>query len=167
MDDVQVLAQIAEARNACRNCPIIVVSDREDRHMALAALRIGLRGYVPTSLNTDVVVATIRLVLAGGSFVPPHVIVGFNENSAAVPETSPAQNIAQDQPLTTREADVVNPLRQGKPNKAIAYVLNISESTVKVHIRSIMKKLHARNRAQAALLTNDPAGLSAGDPSIF
>jgi DNA-binding NarL/FixJ family response regulator len=164
IDDVQVLAQVAQARSACGDCPIIAVSDRKDSHMAVAALRMGLRGYVPTSLNTDVVVAAIRLVLAGGSFVPPDLIAGFNDNPIAVPEARPS--IVQDQPLTTREADVLKQLRQGKPNKVIAYALNISESTVKVHVRSIMKKLHARNRTQVAFLTHDPAAQSA-DPTIF
>jgi DNA-binding NarL/FixJ family response regulator len=166
IDDVQVLAQVAEARSACGDCPIIAVSDRKDSHMAVAALRMGLRGYVPTSLNTDIVVAAIRLVLAGGSFVPPDLIAGFNDNPIAAPETRPVPSVAQDQPLTAREADVLKQLRQGKPNKVIAYALNISESTVKVHVRSIMKKLHARNRTQVAFLTHDPAAPSA-DPTIF
>ena len=52
--------------------------------------------------------------------------------------------------FTMREAGVVEALRQGKPNKIIAYELNLCESTVKVHIRNIMKKLKATNRTEIA-----------------
>ncbi len=54
--------------------------------------------------------------------------------------------------FTCREAEVVRLLRQGKPNKIIAFELSISESTVKVHIRNIMKKLNATNRTQVVFL---------------
>jgi DNA-binding NarL/FixJ family response regulator len=54
--------------------------------------------------------------------------------------------------FTRREAQVLEQLQQGKANKVIAYELNISESTVKVHVRNIMKKLHATNRTQVAFL---------------
>ena len=54
--------------------------------------------------------------------------------------------------FTTRQAAVIDALRQGKPNKIIAYELKMRESTVKVHVRNIMKKLNATNRTQVAYL---------------
>jgi DNA-binding NarL/FixJ family response regulator len=60
--------------------------------------------------------------------------------------------------LTARQTSVANALRQGKANKIIAYELNMCESTVKVHIRSIMKKLHATNRTEVAYKLNEMFG---------
>jgi DNA-binding NarL/FixJ family response regulator len=57
--------------------------------------------------------------------------------------------------FTARQWDVLERLKQGKQNKIIAYELNMCESTVKVHIRNIMKKLKARNRTQVVLLTSN------------
>ena len=56
--------------------------------------------------------------------------------------------------FTSRQAAVVEALRKGKANKIIAYELNMCESTVKVHVRSIMKKLKARNRTEVAYIVN-------------
>ena len=54
--------------------------------------------------------------------------------------------------LTPRECDVLNLLREGKPNKIIAAALDLKETTVKIHVRHIMKKLKATNRTEAALM---------------
>jgi DNA-binding NarL/FixJ family response regulator len=56
--------------------------------------------------------------------------------------------------FTVRQTAVVKALRQGKPNKIIAYELKMKESTVKVHVRNIMRKLKAKNRTQVAYMTN-------------
>ncbi|MBS7739701.1 MAG: response regulator transcription factor [Chelatococcus sp.] len=57
--------------------------------------------------------------------------------------------------FTVRQAAVVGALRQGKANKRIAYELNMQESTVKVHVRNIMRKLKAKNRTEVAVLTHE------------
>ncbi len=57
--------------------------------------------------------------------------------------------------FTARQAAVADALRRGKANKIIAYELNLCESTVKVHIRNIMKKLKAKNRTEVAYKIND------------
>jgi DNA-binding NarL/FixJ family response regulator len=57
--------------------------------------------------------------------------------------------------FTARQSAVVEAVRHGKANKVIAYELNMRESTVKVHIRNIMRKLKARNRTEVAFLTNN------------
>jgi DNA-binding NarL/FixJ family response regulator len=59
--------------------------------------------------------------------------------------------------VTVRERKVIQAIRQGKPNKVIAYELNMCESTVKVHVRNIMKKLNARNRTDIAIKGGDLA----------
>jgi DNA-binding NarL/FixJ family response regulator len=134
--------------------PVAVIADsRGAGSVAEAVWRLGLRGYLPTSLSPAVAIAAIHLVLAGGTFIPP------SASGPAAPLALPAGevrprtiNAHESVRLTAREAEVLRLLRQGKPNKIIAFDLAIAESTVKVHIRSIMKKLNATNRTQAALL---------------
>ena len=70
-----------------------------------------------------------------------------------VTETPPLRPL--DSMFTARQIEVVNALRRGKANKIIAYELNLRESTVKVHIRNIMKKMKATNRTEVAYKLNE------------
>jgi DNA-binding NarL/FixJ family response regulator len=90
----------------------------------------------------------MHLVNAGGTYVPASSLVAAHQSSQE-PGTSKRLGI-----FTVRQAAVVEALRKGKANKIIAYELNMRESTVKVHVRSIMKKLKAKNRTEVAFLTN-------------
>ncbi len=133
------------------NVPVIVVSDAESADQILSALESGARGYIPTSMSLDVAVKAMRLVEAGGTFVPASSIISSRRReSGGTTELSAAQAGR----FTERQAAVLAALRQGKANKQIAYELNMREGTVKVHVRNIMKKLKARNRTEVAFLTN-------------
>jgi len=99
--------------------------------------RPGVRGQLPPSLTPDVLVAALRLILAGGSYFPPV------DDAPSTPRRDPA--LAG---LTQRESEVLTKLCQGKANKIIAYELAMSENTVKVHVYRIMKKLGATNRTE-------------------
>ena len=112
----------------------------------LAALDHGIRGILPANVSFDIAIEAIRLVQAGGTFVPTSVLM---QTRNAPKSMQPYGGI-----FTGREVAIVDGLRKGKSNKTIAFDLNISESTVKVHMRNIMNKLHATNRTQVAMLTN-------------
>ena len=142
VDDAPVLQQLAEIRTRFPGVPVAVIAAREDAVLAMAALRLQLRGYLPTSLGPGTLVAAVALMLAGGTYIPPPPLA----DGATRGGGSDALG------LTRREQDVLALLRQGKPNKLIARELAISEATVKVHVRSIMAKLRARNRTQLAVL---------------
>jgi DNA-binding NarL/FixJ family response regulator len=128
--------------------PILILSDVADSKAALQAVAMGLRGYVPTSVDVGLLVAAIRLVLAGGTFITQDIVADFAKHSS---ESPPEDNIVF-LGFTRREAEVIEKIQQGKINKTIAYELNISESTVKIHVRHVMKKLKATNRTQVAFL---------------
>jgi DNA-binding NarL/FixJ family response regulator len=93
-------------------------------------------------LSFNVAVEAVRLVKAGGVFIPASSIVPDGD------ETVPARTSTL---LTHRQMEVVEEIRSGKANKQIAYDLNMSEHTVKVHLRHIMRKLKARNRTEVAV----------------
>lgn len=128
----------------------IVVSSQENHSEVYKALELGAGGYILTSMNLRVLIQVIHLVHAGGTFVPASVVK--NQPTLPAPQGSGPQSELSD--LSPRQLLVAKALRRGTPNKIIAYELNMCESTVKVHVRHIMKKLNAKNRTQVAFLTN-------------
>lgn len=133
------------------NTPVAVLADREEVGLIVAALQRGLRGYLTTSMGLDVALDAIRLVCTGGTYIPASVLQPIlASHDADVPDQDPLDDIG----LTARERDVLRHIREGLANKAIAHRLNLSEGTVKVHVRRIMRKVRATNRTQVVHLTN-------------
>jgi DNA-binding NarL/FixJ family response regulator len=138
----------------------VVLADREDVAEVNRALAHGVRGYIPTSVECGVAVAALRLISAGGTFVPPDAL----RAKTAKPDDQPEgerQRRSDGPDLTPRELSVIDLLREGKPNKLIGRELEMQESTVKVHVRNILKKLNARNRTHAALVASRLFGKNA------
>lgn len=124
--------------------PMLIVSDTEDVNDVVRAFKSGVRGYIPTSLPFSVVIEVVRLVEAGGTYVPANLV--FKQKPSE--QSSKTSDL-----LTERQLMVVGALCQGMANKQIAYKLSMSEHTVKVHLRHIMRKLNARNRTEVAVLS--------------
>ncbi|WP_395676107.1 LuxR C-terminal-related transcriptional regulator [Inquilinus sp.] len=125
--------------------PVIVMGERQDSAHVLKILSHGARGYVPANVSLDVAIGALHLAIAGGAFVPAAVLM-----EAGRPDRDEPGSTKPPFDLTDRQAAVAEAVAQGKPNKIIAYELNLCESTVKVHIRVIMKKMLARNRTEVA-----------------
>ena len=126
--------------------PVIVLADKTDPELALTAIRHGARGYIPFTMGFDIAVEAVRFVLAGGTYVPMDCVLATGWSGIAAAQPSPSVGA-----ITGRELAVVRAIQQGKSNKVIAYGLNLCESTVKAHIRNIMKKLKARNRTEVGI----------------
>jgi DNA-binding NarL/FixJ family response regulator len=160
VDDKSVLAQLTDIRIRFGQVPVVVITDLDEGELAAEAFRNDVRGYIPTSMSGDFVLAAIDLVLAGGVALPEPLLARCIGIPAIERQPVYEEGAAEcdDCPyLTSRETDVLARLRKGKPNKIIAYELNISESTVKVHVRNIMKKMRATNRTQVAVLMQSVA----------
>jgi DNA-binding NarL/FixJ family response regulator len=127
--------------------PIAVLSDFEDAASIREAFKLGVRGFIPTSLASLVAVEAVRLVCVGGTFAPAAALLCQDDDPQRAAADSPIKGFTQ------RQSQILDCLRRGMANKLIAYELNMCESTVKVHIRNIMKKLNATNRTQVAYLT--------------
>jgi DNA-binding NarL/FixJ family response regulator len=130
--------------SAAANIPVIIVSDIDDLDHIVRALKSGVRGYIPTNLPFNIAVEAVRLVKAGGTFVPASSFIHDRD-----------EQLKASAPLTERQLKVIEEIRHGKANKQIAYELNMSEHTVKVHLRHIMRKLRAKNRTEVAVLSED------------
>ena len=136
--------------------PIIVLADTDELSQIMKALECGAKGYIPSSVSIDVCIEAIALSMAGGIFVPASSVLAMRQ---AIESGNPAARPLAGM-FTERQAEVVEALRRGKANKIIAYELNLRESTVKVHIRNIMKKVKATNRTEVAYKIKDLFPLS-------
>jgi DNA-binding NarL/FixJ family response regulator len=140
------LIDLALLGEAAPHTPILAVADCDDAERARTILRSGARGFLPMSLGLRILVAALERVRAGGTFVP--LVLSETADDGATRETSrqPWQT------LTRRQRDVLALISEGRSNKLIADALGMSESTVKAHVKQIIRRLHVANRTQAALL---------------
>jgi DNA-binding NarL/FixJ family response regulator len=161
--DPSVEDDLALLVDYCSGASVALLSNRTDEATALAAMHRGVRGFFPSSLPVEVVVAGLRLVLAGGVYRPLPIIGPAGAGGLEQPgqrvlspaclvsgaETGAAERSVTD--FTPREQQVLAELELGLPNKLIAAKLNLSENTIKMHVQHIMRKCAARNRTQAVL----------------
>ena len=129
--------------------PVVILADSDDLTQIFKTLEIGARGYIVTSVDIGICAEAIKLAVAGGIFIPASSALAVKH----LIETSDVRELSE--MFTQRQSEVVNALRKGKANKIIAYELELRESTVKVHIRNIMKKLNATNRTEVVYKIND------------
>lgn len=135
------LGELARLRKLSSFCPVLVLTDSEDRDLMDNFLDHGASGVVPLTCPAHVVIEALRFVLAGETFAP---FENFHANTQAGATPGAPKECA----LTKREEQIVALLQSGKQNKQIAYELNLSIGTVKVHLHNIMSKLGAHNRIQ-------------------
>jgi DNA-binding NarL/FixJ family response regulator len=143
---------ISRLVQAATRHPTIVLSDGDDLDQIVNILDNGARGYIPTDLTLDIAIEAMRLVKAGGVYVPASSLVAARRSGEPAPAAAARGTNGI---FTARQAAVVDALRRGKANKVIAYELKMRESTVKVHVRNIMKKLNAKNRTEVAFMANE------------
>ena len=126
--------------------PVVVLASTGGPERAKAAISHGAQGYIPMTLGLDVAIEAVRFVMAGGTYVPIDYLLMSSWQGERLSETPPALSA-----VTPRELAVVRAIQRGKSNKVIAYELGMCESTVKVHVRRVMKKLDAKNRTDVAI----------------
>lgn len=122
---------------------VIIISDIEDAFQVGRSLELGARGFIGTTSSVDIVLAAIRLISAGGSFIPPQ---SLRKSLSEI--AKPEATLLDSDGLTRRQVEIIGCLRHGDKNKTIAKKLNIEESTVVAHIQNIMRKLKAKNRTE-------------------
>jgi len=126
-------------RDADPSVPIVIISAVEDSAKIKKCINAGAMGYIPKSSSREIILNALRLVMSGGTYVPPHL---FNK-----PKSKNRNSTADG--LTLRQYEVLNLLVKGEENKEIAYKLGMAENTVRVHVAAILKLLGAKNRTEA------------------
>lgn len=159
-------------RERVPSMPVVILSASEDRRLVLEGVRLGASGFIPKTSSSRVMISALRLVLSGGVYLPPTLIddQGGMGHAMADPtalleggashhglastlssgETAASEN-PDTSPLTPRQREVLALLGQGKSNKEIARILDLSEGTVKLHVTAILKALNVSNRTGAVV----------------
>jgi DNA-binding NarL/FixJ family response regulator len=131
-------------RRLLSKVPVIILSDTESPNSLAGIFESGARGFIPTGNTTlEQIVKIIGLVCVGGIFVP----LSSSSLRTSVGQVLAADPVPSDE-FTRNELAVIDRLKAGKANKTIAYELGLSESTVKIRIGKVMKKLNVANRTQ-------------------
>ncbi len=135
MDGLTLLKQI---KPLLPDTIIVMISGSENSIDVQHALKLGAKGFIQKNSETSILLAALKLILAGGTYIPPLML----ESQMTMQEEKQAS-------LTTRQMEILKHLQQGMQNKIIAYKLDLSEATVKVHVRHIFSVLGVKNRSQA------------------
>ena len=130
-----------------------MLSAFNDRDNVVRALDNGALGFIPKTDSRDVLLGALRLILAGGTYIPPESLI--REPAAIATAASKPSPEKRPSPselgLTERQVDVLALMMQGKSNKLICRALDLAEPTVKNHVSAILKALEVTNRTEAVL----------------
>jgi len=140
------MSLLAEMRAKRPDVPVVVLSANDDRTVVQDAIELGAMAFISKRSPTKVLVNALRLVLAGGVYVPPQAL---GTSAAQARQADGAGSAAEALGLTPRQLEVLALLIQGKPNKIICRDLDMSEGTAKTHITAILRALNVSNRTQA------------------
>jgi two-component system nitrate/nitrite response regulator NarL len=133
--------------------PIVILTTSSDESDLVESLRNGASGYLLKDMEPDALVQSLREVQAGKTVVAPElagslarVVQGAESETVINPEHDPFSE------LTPRETEILTFLANGQSNKSIARDLGISDGTVKLHVKSILRKLGVHSRVEAAVI---------------
>jgi DNA-binding NarL/FixJ family response regulator len=138
MDGLKGLAHMISANHGK---PVAILSGTADRTVAEQAIKAGAAGFVPKTLAAKSIVSAVKFMASGEVFAP----FGFMHRDEVDGESA----------ITRRERDVLLGLTAGKSNKEIAIDLDLQEVTIKLHVKTLCRKLGAKNRTHAAMIARD------------
>lgn len=160
-DGIDMLSEVRERWPAVA---VVMMSGFTDRDNVMRALEAGALGFIPKTDTRDVLVSALRLVLAGGVYIPPDILGRapaisdvLQPVAPPVEEISPTLDASVSRPssaalrLTERQFEVLALMMKGKSNKLICRELDLAEPTVKNHVSAILKALGVSNRTEAVL----------------
>ncbi len=128
---------------------IIVLSASEDFSDIRGTLDLGIAGYIPKRSETKTLLNALKLVIDGGTYLPPAMLQ--TKNSGCQETKKSIKTSIEKAKLTPRQNQVLQLLSEGLANKQIAYEMGVSEATVKLHINALLKALKVTNRTQAVI----------------
>ena len=138
---------------------ILMLTVSEDENDLAAALRGGACGYLLKTIEGDVLSVAIRRAMHGESVIAEEMtgklVAAFRGAAAPAPATAPAQAVSKVDTLSQRELDILRGIASGQANKEIARALGIAETTVKIHVQHILRKLDVSSRVHAAVIASE------------
>lgn len=149
MPDMRWEEGISELKKKAPDTRFVVISASDDNRNVKKALDLGISGYIPKRSETKVLTSALKLILDGGTYLPPSIIEHatsglFGDNSS--------ESRGKGKILTPRQSEVLSYVAEGMSNKQIAYKMGVSEATVKLHINALLRAVGATNRTQAVII---------------
>ncbi|HJP09079.1 MAG: response regulator transcription factor [Arenicellales bacterium] len=132
--------------------PVVMLTTSSEEQDLAAALRKGARGYLMKDMEPDELVIALRDIVAGNTVVAPAltgVLADLVKNGNRQQRKETEQPFTE---LTPREREILGHLAEGQSNKVIARHLDISDGTVKLHVKAILRKLGVHSRVEAAVM---------------
>jgi two-component system nitrate/nitrite response regulator NarL len=151
VDAVQTLKDVAPAAR------VLMLTVSEDEADLVHALRAGAQGYLLKTVDSDVLAQAIVQTMAGDSIVSPEMtgkLVAAFRSASSQPADAVREAVGATEPIDTlspREREILVHISRGASNKEIARALDIAETTVKIHVQHILRKLNLSSRVQAAV----------------
>jgi two-component system, NarL family, nitrate/nitrite response regulator NarL len=139
---------VRQFRETLPNTHVVMLTVSEDAGDLLEALRAGASGYLLKNIETETLLDCIRRAADGDSVVSPQMTGKLVRGLQAAPAAAPAP---EKDALSPREREIIGYLAKGRSNKEIARDLDLAESTVKIHVQHILRKLELSSRVQAAV----------------
>ena len=159
---IEALPGLKEAAPAARILLLTVSEDAED---LAAALRAGAHGYLLKTIEGEQLAHAIHRAMQGEAVVSPEMtgklVLAFQQAGPAARATGPAPTEEALAQLSPRERQVLDHIARGASNKEIARALVIAETTVKIHVQHILRKLQLSSRVQAAVYATENGGRAA------
>ena len=163
----EIVEIVKSIRSHLRSAYILVINASTESNDVMAALEAGADGYLRDAISPQTFVRVIELIVEDETILPPEFVKSLRETRDAPyekvcngyhdsedtnesAEAKSAENVAKVK-LSAREGSILRGLVDGAPNKVIAQKLQITEATVKVHVKAILRKIRVKNRTQAAI----------------
>jgi two-component system, NarL family, response regulator LiaR len=162
MDGLEAIARICELSPQSK---ILVVTSLEDEDKVMAAIQAGALGYFPKTAPRSFLLEAIRKVADGIPYMPSGIAVKLFKNLREMKPSSQsaAANSAREEPLTSRQMEILALLGEGRSDEEIGSILHIEEATVRSHVHRILQRLGVETRTQAVAIANHPPKKSRGD----
>lgn len=145
---------IGSLREATPKARIIMLTVSEDEQDLAAALRAGASGYLLKTVEGEVLGASLRRAMRGESVIAAEMtgklVAAYRQAAGSAPTAVPAPSMLD--PLSAREQDILRGIARGESNKEIARGLGIAETTVKIHVQHVLRKLDVSSRVHAAVI---------------
>ena len=154
VDGLEILEQFMQRQTAA---PVVMLTTSSDQADLAEALRKGAKGYLLKDMEPDELVAALHDIAGGKTVIAPDLTPVLAElvrhgDSAAGAFGEQRQIPTPFSQLTPREMEILRHLSEGQSNKAIARNLDISDGTVKLHVKAILRKLKVHSRVEAAVM---------------
>lgn len=148
MPDMKWEEGLAQLKAKAPGARFIVISASEDNRNIKKALELGISGYIPKRSETKVLTSALKLILDGGTYLPPSILE--HANAGLFGDSNEGKT--KGKTLTPRQSEVLSYVAEGMSNKQIAYKMGVSEATVKLHINALLRAVGATNRTQAVII---------------